>query len=336
VKGLAVILKDGLERELERGQFVFGPRGLPLPFGGFLDAEPGHLGLPPGADLLDLLIGGQGMYGYVSGLWLGLKKAPKSVWALVFFLDDEKKAAHLIEKTLADDLAALVSLDFLDAASLGVIAELGKSAKKLSQIPQTPAGAKAAVMVELMAEGEYLIEKDSGKILENCQEVGGDPDASWALVGSEAEKARIFRHAVPEGLGGKIDAIRAGGYLATKTAGDFTRPDLSFGQALFECRRDLKEAALEAAIFGHAHSSHLHVNFLPTDGAQTKRALELMGHWLELAKMAGGELFFEQGVGKLKKELFLAHERPQRILALKKVKKALDPQGLFNPHNLFD
>ncbi|MDR2387394.1 MAG: FAD-binding oxidoreductase, partial [Deltaproteobacteria bacterium] len=182
VSALTAVLGQGQEYELNRGDFVFGQAGLPLPWGGFLDIEPGHLGLGPGADFLDLLIGFQGMGGFVSSVWLKLKKAPAYHWALVFFLDSQEKAAAFIEKSLLDQLEALVSLDFLDEASLKVIAELGQSAKKLKELPSPPSSARSAVLMELMAEDEFLIERASERILANCQAVGGDPDHSWALV----------------------------------------------------------------------------------------------------------------------------------------------------------
>jgi D-lactate dehydrogenase (cytochrome) len=336
LSGLRVILHDGQEYNLERGAFKFGPQGLPLPTGRLLEADPKALGLPPEADLLDLLAGGQGMYGFISGLWLKLAKAPAHLWGLVFFPDSEEKAVSLIEAILDDPPEALISLDFLDLPSLSVVSVLRQSAKKLREIPEPPTGAASAVSLELMADDESLIESASERIIQNCLDRGCDPDQSWALVGTEVEKSRLFAHAVPEGLGSLLDSVRAGGYPAVMTATDFTRPDLRFGQNLGECRRDLREMGLTAVTFGHALDNHLSVNFLPKNAEEAKRATELMGHWLERAKNAGGELFFGQGVGKLKKELFLAHESPERIASLRAAKKALDPNGLFNPGNLFD
>jgi D-lactate dehydrogenase (cytochrome) len=191
-------------------------------------------------------------------------------------------------------------------------------------------------MMELMAEDQARIEADSGVILSYLQDAGGDADESWALVDSEVEKARIFRHAVPEAVGVRLDAIRSRGYPAVKMASDLTRPDLTFSQTIKEYRRDIKQTGLQAIIFGHAQENHLHVNFLPQSEAESRRAAELIGRWMELSQNAGGKLFAEHGVGKIKKKLFIEREREEKIKALKIVKNTLDPHGLFNRGNLFD
>jgi D-lactate dehydrogenase (cytochrome) len=336
ITALSAILSDGQEHVIRRGIYTFGPEGLKLPTGGRLEVDPTLLGLAKGADLVDLLIGGQGMYGFISGLWLRLTKAPANVWALVFFPENEEGAAALIEKTLGDTPEALVSLDFLDLASLSMVADLRRSADKLAEIPEPPDSAGAAVLIELMADDENLIEEASEAILNNCQDVGCDPDLSWAMVGPETAKMHLLRHAVPEAIGGQLDVIRGNGFPAVKMATDMTRPDLPFGRCLSEYRRDIRETGLSAVIFGHAKDNHLHVNLLPSSQGEAQRAAELFVNWLKSSVKAGGELFLEHGVGKLKKDLLLACERPERIAALQAAKKALDPKRLFNPHNLFD
>jgi D-lactate dehydrogenase (cytochrome) len=335
VLALTAILHDGSEHLIRRGRHRFDRRKLALPTGRILETDPGALGLSGQADLLDLLLGSQGTLGAITSLRLALSPAPAHVWGLVFFLGAEEMAAGLVESLAEDPPAAMVSLDFLDWASLQAVKGLRRSASKLADIPEPPLSAKAAVLVELNAPEEGPVEEASGKALASCQLSGGDPDESWALVGPELEKMRTFRHAVPEAIGGLLDLARAGGFPAVKLATDHSRPGLGFGRCLAEYRRDLREAGLEAVIFGHARDNLLHVNFLPRDRDEARRARELCGHFLGLARAAGGELFLEHGVGKIKRDLFLAHERPERIRALREVREALDPDGLLNPGNIF-
>ncbi|MDR1677451.1 MAG: FAD-binding oxidoreductase [Deltaproteobacteria bacterium] len=336
ISALKAVFSDGQEYAIKRGRYLFKNKELLLPTGETLGIEPAFLGLSEEADLIDLLIGSQGMFGYISGLGLSLVPAPTTVWGLVFFLDEEKKACLLIDRILDNSPSALISLDFLDRASLNIIDDLRNSADRLAELPLPPPSAAAAVLIELMADDESQIEAASEEILKLCLEVGGEADDSWALVDSEVEKMHTFRHAVPEGLGGKIDAIRTSGFQTLKTAADLTRPDLTFYQTVSEFRRDLNEMKLSAVIFGHAKNNHLHVNFLPKNADEADRAAQLLGFWLERSKSAGGLLFAEHGVGKIKKALFLDHERAETIQTLKEIKKTFDPYGLFNPGNMFD
>jgi D-lactate dehydrogenase (cytochrome) len=336
ISAISAVFANGQEYIIKRGHYKFKSGQLKLPTDSVLDVDPTILGLSQEADLMDLLIGSQGMYCFISGLWLSLSKAKTNIWGLVFFFKTEEKAAILVDKILEHIPETLVSLDFLDLASLKVVTTLRKSANKLKDIPEPPRSSTAAIMMELINDDESLIEKDSIEIINHCHAAGGDPDQSWALVATEVEKMRIFRHSVPEGIGSQIDVIRSTGFPVQKIATDLTRPDLSFSQCLKYYRRDLKEMGLEAIIFGHTKHNHLHINFLPKNTIEAQAASELLAHWLKQAKNADGELFFEHGVGKIKKEYFLSYERKERIKALKLVKETLDPKGLFNPGNLFD
>ncbi|MDR0355179.1 MAG: FAD-binding oxidoreductase [Deltaproteobacteria bacterium] len=334
IAGLNFLMADGQERSVRRGRHFFRNGRMLLPGGQELAVDPSRLGLSEEADLLDLLIGSQGMYGLITSLDLKLAPAPAHVWALVFFLDSEEKAAALADVFLAEPLSPLVSLDYLDEASLKMVLSLRKTASKLLEIPPPPLGAAAAVLLEFHSNDESEIESAAAKALAGCQKVGGDPDQSWALTDAEAEKMRIVRHAVPEGLGGRLDQIRAKGYPVFNVASDFTRPGPSLTRCLAEYRRDLKAQNLEAVIFGHAKDNNLHVNILTENVSQTKRALELMADWLGRARETGGKLFQEHGVGKLKRELFAQAEKKETVDAWRTVKKTLDPHALFNPQNM--
>ncbi|MDR1297025.1 MAG: FAD-binding oxidoreductase [Deltaproteobacteria bacterium] len=335
IAGLNFLFSDGEERSVRRGEHVFREGALRLPDGRTLEAAPPALGLPPPADLTDILIGSQGMYGAVTGVRLRLSPAPAHVWGLVFFAGSEQKAAAFMELFLASPPEPLVSLDYLDKASLDVVAAMRRTASRLAEIPGLPETAGGAVLAEFQSMDEGLIEQASLAALRFCQEAGLDPDDSWALTDAETDKMRVLRHAVPEGLGGRLDRVRAKGCPALRMSTDFTVPGRGLGELLSEYRRDLEGGELSAVVFGHAKDNHLHVNIIPENDSQVVRAGELMRHWLERAKKARGGLFVEHGVGKLRRELFLEVESPERIAALRSLKKTMDPNNLFNPGNMF-
>ncbi|MDR1545342.1 MAG: FAD-binding oxidoreductase [Deltaproteobacteria bacterium] len=335
VRGVKLITADGQLRELRRGRRVFQGARLELPAGGFLELSPRSLGLEPQADLLDALAGGQGMHGVIASLTLALTPRPAAVWALAFFFEREAAAAEFIEAVLAEPPEPLASLDFLDEVSLAQALELKKTASKLRDTPDPPSGSQAAAFVELQADGQEQAEEAAAELMARVEAVGGDPDRSWALTDDETGKMKMFRHAVPEALGCRLDRLKAAGRPGVKLAFDAQAPGRPFGATLAELRAELADSRLTAAVFGHAAGNHLHVNILADDPDQRRRGLELAAVRLERAKASGGELFLEHGVGKIKRELFLACERPERVEALKAFKRAFDPQGWLNPGNVF-
>ncbi len=89
--------------------------------------------------------------------------------------------------------------------------------------------------------------------------------------------------------------------------------------------------------YGHAGDGNLHVNFLgltgsPTELADTIKGVELL---FEKTLQLGGTLSGEHGIGITKKD-FLAREFDQPTLSfMKRLKKALDTEALFNPGKIF-
>jgi FAD/FMN-containing dehydrogenase len=55
----------------------------------------------------------------------------------------------------------------------------------------------------------------------------------------------------------------------------------------------------------------------------------------DLVTAAGGSISAEHGIGQMKRDE-LARLAPQRVAALKAIKRALDPKGIMNPGKLVD
>lgn len=292
-------------------------------------------GMVGNIDLMQALLGGEGMYGIIASLTLRLLPKPSEMWGISFFFDDENNAAYFIDQVLTLDIPALAALDFLDKESMALAVSLKEQAAKLREIPDPPAAAAAAVYLELYAYSEEELEAAAEMLMEAAAENGSDPDDSWALSGDDIEKLRLFRHAVPEAANTRLDKLRLVLPAATKLGGDLTLPGYSFQKALSFYRESLKEAGVKAAVFGHCGEKHLHVNLFPEDARQREAALGLMRKWLAESRRQNGFMFREHGIGKTKKEFFQDLEDPQAVEIKRGIKKSLDPKNLFNPGNMF-
>jgi len=93
----------------------------------------------------------------------------------------------------------------------------------------------------------------------------------------------------------------------------------------------LEAMALPTVTYGHLGDGNLHVNLLAageTGPAELERQLsELFGLCIRL----GGTLSGEHGIGLAKRDAFLRYADPYQIQALRAIKRALDPAGIFNP-----
>lgn len=93
----------------------------------------------------------------------------------------------------------------------------------------------------------------------------------------------------------------------------------------------LERLGFPSVSYGHLGDGNLHVNLL---AAGETDPLRLEGQLMDLFRLAlslGGTLSGEHGIGLAKREAFLALADPAHIQALRALKQALDPSGIFNP-----
>jgi len=86
--------------------------------------------------------------------------------------------------------------------------------------------------------------------------------------------------------------------------------------------------------FGHAGNGNLHVNLLPRDDVERKRAHACLAEIFALVIELEGTLSGEHGIGLAKRE-FMPLAVPATTLGLmRNVKAAFDPDGILNPGKL--
>ncbi len=93
----------------------------------------------------------------------------------------------------------------------------------------------------------------------------------------------------------------------------------------------LEHLEIPSVSYGHLGDGNLHVNLLAageTDPALLDQQLMAL---FRLAVDLGGTLSGEHGIGLAKRDAFLALSDPAQLLALRAIKQALDPHGIFNP-----
>ena len=160
---------------------------------------------------------------------------------------------------------------------------------------------------------------------------------SWAAYENrELDRLKNFRHILPETINAIIAERKKRHPGLHKLGTDLAVPDERLGD-MWEVYRDaLAGAGLEWAAFGHIGNNHVHVNILPRDMADLQKALGLYQMFAEKAVAFGGSVSAEHGVGKLKAKFLKTMYSPAEIEEMRAVKRALDPQLLLNPGNIFE
>jgi FAD/FMN-containing dehydrogenase len=96
-------------------------------------------------------------------------------------------------------------------------------------------------------------------------------------------------------------------------------------------------AALDAKTvsYGHLGDGNLHVNLLHAGELQASELDAALDPLFALCVELGGTLSGEHGIGLAKREAFLKHSDPFSVDALRGIKRALDPKGVFNAGKVF-
>jgi FAD/FMN-containing dehydrogenase len=307
VRAMRVVLANGEMLVLRRGEKPpFETPVLPA-----TEANKNTAGyfLGPGIDYMDLFIGSEGSLGVVTEAELALLPSPGDLLAGVVFFDSDEAALEAVD--VWRPVPALRMLEYLDAGSLALLR---------ARFPEIPAAAHAGVLVEREGEdSEWLGNRGM--------------EASWfATSALDRERFRRFRHALPEAVN---DLIRR--RKLTKMGSDFAVPVARNREMLSIYRETLeREFPGQYVIFGHIGDAHLHVNILPANEAEWKRASGLMTEFAHRAVDLGGTGSAEHGLGKRKRHLLEIQYTPEEIEKMKAVKTLLDPDWRLGPGTLFD
>ena len=374
VRGLTVVVAGGDVLDLRRGQVRASPEGhfeiamtngskreVEIP-GYEMPAVPKHSAgywAEPGMDLVDLFIGSEGTLGVVTEIELGLiGERPAWFTALVPVADDaaavalvaslressmetwaggrgadvaaveyiDRRSIELLEE---DGAMAALALDASVGALLLIQAELTpdfsgeEAARQLASFEDLSLEAPLAVLARILAEH---------KVLEATVA---------ALPGEEGRRKEMFalREALPEGVNRRVgEAQRNIDAAISKSGGDVIVPFASFERALGDYRAILDEAGLDHAVWGHISDGNIHPNILARSGREMESARAAQLAIGQRAIEMGGSPMSEHGTGRnpVKRELLVRLYGEEGVEAMRRVKRALDPQGLLARAVMFD
>ncbi len=281
---------------------------------------------------LDEVLGTEGVLGVFTELTLKLSKRPSEIWGITLFFEQDEDLYSFVDElnNIQKESENIVAMEYLDRAIIDKIEAKKSTINKIKEIPDIESKYVGMVYVEIQGEEEE-IEELANVLMEKSMECGCDPDTIWAVSGEgEVEKMRDFRHAAAEVVNLSIEEKRQAEPRITKISSDFSYPNNSFGEMVKYFKNDLVTTNLNGCVFGHIKDNHLHTNIIPSNFDEYQKGLALLNKWGKFASENGGEIVFEHGIGKIKKDVVKDLLDKSEVDTLINLKNEYDSKQMWN------
>ncbi len=267
----------------------------------------------PGYDLTGLLVGSEGTLGIATKLILRIMPKPEAVKTMLAIYNSLEDAGRTVSAIIAEGILP-ATLEILDRLTIKAVEE--------SVHAGYPLDAEAVLLVELDGLKDGM-ERLSERIMEICRK---NRVREVKAAKDEAERAQLW--AGRKGAFGAISRLRPN-YLVC----DGTVPRTKLPEVLGKVVEVGKKHNLVIANVFHAGDGNLHplILFDERNEDELRRVHQAGSEILRICADAGGTISGEHGIGTEKKKEMLFVFTPRDIAAMKKVKKAFDPQDILNP-----
>ncbi len=298
----------GVEAVLADGRVLNGLRGLRKDNTGY--------------DLKQLFIGSEGTLGIVTAAVLKLFPAPRTRVTALAGVAGVAHAIDLLSSMKSALGEALVGFELISDFALAL------SRKHHADLPDPLPGHAWYVLVQVdQSLPDPSLASKVESAFADAAERGIVEDAT--LAQSEEQSLRLW-------------ALRENISEAQRREGPNIKHDISLPvSAISDFLVDAEASLLRAlpgarlVIFGHLGDGNLHYNVAaPVDRSpQEFMANGPIANRIvhDLVVRAGGSISAEHGIGQLKREELAHYKSPLELELMRRIKAALDPQGLLNP-----
>jgi len=270
----------------------------------------------PGLDLLGLVVGSEGQIGVVTEATLRILPIAEGARPLLMGFQSAEACGACVAAIIGSGIIP-VAIEYMDRPAIKVCEAFAHAGY--------PLDVEALLIIEV--EGcEEEIEDLIGRITT----IAADFHPSTLKVSqSEAESAAIWK--------GRKSAFGAMGRIADYMCMDGTIPTGRLPQVLTGISDICAGYGLQVANIFHAGDGNLHplVLFNANQPGELEKAEAAGADILKLCVEVGGCLTGEHGVGVEKRELMIHQFNKIDLDQQMRVKTALDPQWLLNPHKVF-
>jgi FAD/FMN-containing dehydrogenases len=314
------VLRYGNARELVLGLEVVTPQG---------EIWNGLRGLRKdntGYDLRNLYIGSEGTLGFITAASVKLYPLPVAQCTALVALESLHAAVAVLSLARQGFAASLTAFEVIARNCLEGVVRCYPD----QRIPfdGVSAGQPWFALLELSdSESEQHARERFEAVIGQGIEQGLIVDAVIAENVAQSRALWHLRESIP---------------LAEKAFGKSVKHDISVSASRMAEFVDTTNAALqqqypglEHVIFGHLGDGNLHYNVAPGSAFSEAELLalqsEIHGIVHDRVHAFEGSISAEHGVGQLKRDYLPRYKDPVELALMRKIKAALDPDGLMNP-----
>ena len=266
-----------------------------------------------GYDLTHLFIGAEGTLGIICELTMRLRGIPETIAAAACSFATVRGACQATIMAIQTG-SPVARIELLNAEQVKAC----NSYSKLS-LPETP-----LLLLEFHGSEAEVAEqsRNFGEIASEC----GGGEFTWTTRPEDRNRLWQARHDAYWA----VKAIRPG---ASAVATDVCVPISRLADCVSETEQDLKRLRLVSPIVGHVGDGNFHCSLMcdVNDRDEMARGEEFMHRLVERAQAMGGTCTGEHGIGQGKQKYLKSELGPEALDAMRALKRALDPQDIFNP-----
>lgn len=272
------------------------------------------------ADIIDLIVGSEGTLAIIVGIQLSLAPVPGATSSVLGSFPSLESA------TRAAGLAAQAGASACEILDRTFLAYAGGAGNYDDTLRSRIDGAEALLLGEVEAETPA----DASTAARNLAAAfsgAGARGCDIALTPEAEHQLWDLRHAASPILSA-LEHLTSMQFIEDGAVPPMKLPDYVQG-----VRDALARRQVSGVIFGHAGDGHVHVNPM-IDVRQTEwrsQVTGLLDDVVTLTARLGGTLTGEHGDGRLRTPLLNKVWSREAIRVFSLVKKAFDPQNIFNP-----
>jgi glycolate oxidase len=271
-----------------------------------------------GYNLRALFTGAEGTLGTITEVTVRLINKPRFARTAMAIFERIDDATEAVNAVLASGVlpTSIELIDDVTARCIEANTPIG-----------LPLDVEAVLLFGTDGADERVVEAETASIAATAERCGAR-EIRVAADAAESERMWSARRAISPSLARR---------RPNKLGEDIAIPRSAIPEMARRVRAIAARYELEIPLFGHIGDGNLHPNILcdRRDRAEMERVAAAARAIFEAAVELGGTLSGEHGIGLLKKQFMELDLGADTIALMRRIKDAIDPNGIMNPGKVF-